>query len=286
MNGLSPPTTKAGRLQRIALKALRRHEAAGELPTTRRFIFYELEQAGELSKPKNGARRADQDFQDAVTRLCAAGIVPWNWLVDEERSLDGPGHLAATAARWADDIMQGVDLIDPWLETLRPLVITESKGIQGVLNRTVCREYRVDVASTKGQSRGFLETVIGPAVAREPRRVLYLGDADLCGSQIENNTRRVLERHSHGLEWERVALTDVQVADLRSRGVEPILKKDHRYSDSRPHEAYECEAIGQGVVMSVLRDRIDELLPEPLADVLEREEAERAAILDVLRRAS
>lgn len=279
---LSQPGSKARILQDAALKALLRHEDAGELPTTRRFLFYELEQAGVVSKNGNGARRPDQDLQDAVTRLCEAGIVPWGWLVDEERSLDGPGHLAWTAAAWARDLIAGADLLDPWLGPLRPLVITESKGIQGVLRRTVCGEYRCEVASTKGQSRGFLETVVGPCIAEGHRHVLYMGDHDLAGNQIEAHTRRVLERHAPSLAWERLALTDGQVADLGAKGVQPIKKKDRRYKDGRPHDAYECEAIGQGFLMAILRERLDELLPEPLADVLEREEAERATVLTML----
>ncbi len=42
MEGLSKPDTKAGRYQRACLELLREHEAEGAIPTSIRFLFYEL----------------------------------------------------------------------------------------------------------------------------------------------------------------------------------------------------------------------------------------------------
>ena len=96
--------------------------------------------------------------------------------------------------------------------------------------------------------------------------MLYLGDYDLSGSQIEDNTRRILEREVGSLTWERVALSEQQVADYE---LPVITKKDRRYKDGRPHEAVETEAISQRVLIEILRARLAHLLPEPL--VQERE---------------
>jgi hypothetical protein len=54
---------------------------------------------------------------------------------------------------------------------------------------------------------------VAPAL-RDGTRVLYLGDYDLAGGDIEGNTRRVLERY-HALDWERLALTADEVSDYR-----------------------------------------------------------------------
>jgi hypothetical protein len=67
--GLSPERTKRDRLQRAALDTLMEHEARDALPTSIRFLFYELEQKGIVSKTKAGARRPDQDLQEAVPDL-------------------------------------------------------------------------------------------------------------------------------------------------------------------------------------------------------------------------
>ena len=41
------------------------------------------------------------------------------------------------------------------------------------------------------------------------------------------------------------------------------------------HEAVETEALSQRIIVEILRDRLDELLPEPLERVHERELRER-----------
>jgi hypothetical protein len=85
-----------------------------------------------------------------------------------------------------------------------------------------------------------------------------------------------------GLQWERVALTAEQVAAHR---LPSIVKHDRRYKDRRPHEAVECEAISQRVLIDILRARFDEMLPEPLQQVLEREARQRVKLERLLRRA-
>ena len=79
-----------------------------------------------------------------------------------------------------------------------------------------------------------------------------------------------------------VAITAEQAEDLRALGVEPIEKKDGRRKDGGEHEAYEAEALGQGQITELLQTRLDDLLPEPLDDVQEREEEERQVVMDLL----
>jgi hypothetical protein len=109
--------------------------------------------------------------------------------------------------------------------------------------------------------------------------VLYLGDFDLAGGDIEDNTRRVLERY-HALDWERLALTAEQVRDHR---LTPIIKSDKRFKTGGAHEAVETEALSQRVIVDIVRDRLDALLPEPLAAVAIREDRERRRLRDLLR---
>jgi hypothetical protein len=122
-------------------------------------------------------------------------------------------------------------------------------------------EYRARISATNGQCGGHLRTGIAP-VLQPGDRVNYLGDLDLAGNQIEDNTRRALERKIAGpLAWERLALTREQV---REHDLPVIVKRDNRYNDKRPHEAVETEAISQRVLIDILTRRLDRLLPEPL----------------------
>jgi hypothetical protein len=65
-------------------------------------------------------------------------------------------------------------------------------------------------------------------------------------------------------------------------GLPVIQKKDRRYNDGRPHEAVETEAISQRVLIEILSTRLEELLPEPLAHVQEREARQRKQIEKLL----
>jgi hypothetical protein len=268
--------SKIGALRATLIALLREHELDGTIPTNARFLFYELIQRRQLSKEKIGARRPDQDLHDALTDVREDGRIPWPWIVDETRSLEDytgyPSVLQGVLAK-----LPYVNL-DPW-RGRAPMHLTESRSLAGVL-RHIIVEHRARIASTNGQCGGFLRTDIAPAL-KPGDRVIYLGDLDLAGDMIEDNTRAVLEREVGGaLVWERLALTWEQV---REYGLPTIVKHDRRYKDGRPHEAVETEAISQRVLIEILRARLDALLSEPLASVLEREGRERQRVADLLR---
>jgi len=104
------------------------------------------------------------------------------------------------------------------------MILTESRSLAGVLRHIVV-DYRARVASTNGQCGGFLRTNIAPQL-KAGDRVIYLGDLDLSGGQIEGNTQDVLEREISGaLAWERLALTKTQV---REYDLPVIVKHDRR----------------------------------------------------------
>jgi hypothetical protein len=283
---LSNPGSKRGRTQRIVLAHLLDHDWEAGIPTTARFCFYELEQLGLATKPSPDDKRPNrprsigwppgaQDITDALTHLRDCGIVPWSWLFDEERSL--------AIWEYADTIVDYLAArlnearINPW-HAEPPLVISESKATAGVLRPTVA-EYLCPITGTKGQARGHLETEVARILRGNTRRVLYLGDLDRSGSDIEGNTRRVLERAAgRSIEWTRLGMTQEQ-AD--QRGITPIRKVDGR--DGKGHWAIEVESLGQRAVVDLVRAALDARLPEPLEHVRERERTERdtwAAFLD------
>jgi hypothetical protein len=115
------------------------------------------------------------------------------------------------------------------------------------------------------------DTEIAPSLGRPDDRVIYLGDWDLAGNQIEANTRHVLDEGGE-LQWERLALTKQQVHE---HGLPIITKHDRRYKNGgSEHQAVETEASSQRVLI----ERLDELLPEPLVRVQEREARQRRAV--------
>jgi len=85
---LSPPKSKIGALRATLLALLEEHERDGMIPTNARFLFYELVQRGRLSKEKTGARRPDQDLHEALFDIREDGRIPWDWIIDETRSVE------------------------------------------------------------------------------------------------------------------------------------------------------------------------------------------------------
>jgi hypothetical protein len=281
---LSKKGTKAGDLQRACLKLLNEHRADGALPTSGRFIFYELEGRGIIPKiyrkpdgtPK--PRTPAQDVADALYHLREVGLVPWTWLVDETRNLD--------AWDYASDVYQYVEnnlryaRIDLWDGAPPPLILCESRSLAGVL-RDITATYLCPIAATNGQVGGFLHTDVGPLIESmngDTQRVFYLGDLDFSGDQIEANTRKVLSKYGD-LEWEKVAITERQA---RERNLTAISKPDRRFKPPRYYDAIETEALKQTEIQRILTQRLDMELPEPLETVLDREKEQRVLVRDKL----
>lgn len=123
----------------------------------------------------------------------------------------------------------------------------------------------------------------------EDRVVLYIGDHEVRGpaEQIEANTKRYIEEHAgrtfDASTWEKIALTEEQVNEDSERGARlralAIDKLDNRYKPAKSYEAVEAEALGQGVIVGIVRDRLDrmrrDLGLEPIEAVHVREERER-----------
>src|SRR5215813_11850406 len=148
---LSPPESKIGALRAILFALLEEHERDGALPTSARFLYYELVQRGQLSKEKTGARRPDQNLHDALTDIREDGRIPWDWIVDETRSLDDyTGYKTVKQGMLAKLPYVG---IDPW-GGQAPMILTESRSLAGVLRHIVV-DYRARVASTNGQCGGL-----------------------------------------------------------------------------------------------------------------------------------
>jgi hypothetical protein len=280
---LSVPDTGKGRMQRHVLGVLLEHRDSDppSLPTNGRFVFYELEGAGVVRKSRKGESRRgsnddprEQEVTDALIWLRDKGVVPWDWIDDETRVLYD-WRQAGSIAEWLSGALGSVR-INPW-PTDPPLVLVESRSLGGPL-RPVARKYVCPITATNGQARGHLVTEVVPLLRGSDRPVVYLGDWDHQGHQIEANTRRVLEQEARrrfvtGETWTRAAITPEQIAE---RGLRPVWKRDGRYTPPLEHDAWEAEALTQGTLLEILDAELERLLaPVLLDDVLEREAEER-----------
>ena len=283
---LDAPGTKAGRTQRVALRRLLLHQQEGMLPTSCRFVFYEMEQAGEATKPTRTGQRREQgwppgesDIIDALTRLRERRLVPWEWVADETRGLDNWGY-GVDALDHLTSLVEQVR-VSPWGDTPPPLILCESRGMQGVL-RNMAAEFLCPIGGTAGQTAGFLHREVAPLFTTytgdEERLVLYVGDLDAQGLDIEANSRRTLEKATSlefvvGLNWERLALTEAQAGEMTA-----VMKTDRRRTDLTARPAYEVEALGQRRALELIRAGIEALLPEGLDEAKARETRQKDAL--------
>ena len=100
------PASKIGRLRTALMYLMEEHRSDGALPTSVRFLFYELVARSIIAKSGD---RPDKIVSAALTDLRERGLVRWEDIVDETRSVDGFSSSATVAADW---------LI--WLNTARP----------------------------------------------------------------------------------------------------------------------------------------------------------------------
>jgi hypothetical protein len=265
----SRPESKIGHLRAALMYLIDEHRRDGALPTSVRFLFYELVARSIISK---GGERPDKIVSEALTDLRERGLVHWEDIVDETRSVED----FSGSATVAEDLLGflAIARVDPWTSSI-PFLLTESRSLGGVL-RGLVRDYRGRIAATNGQVGGFLHTDVGPKL-KPGDRVGYLGDLDLAGDHIEANTRRVLEEIVGGkLDWKRLALTRTQ-ADRYD--LPRIIKTDKRFKNGGGrHEAVETEALSQTLIVDIVRRWLDRLLPESLELVLVRERRERAQL--------
>jgi hypothetical protein len=253
---------------------LNEHRRDDALPTNGRFLFYEGVARGYWPKSWDRSGSPANAVSRALMQLREDGTIPWDWIIDETRRVEDYRG-SATIAEGVEEQLENLRL-DPW-DGDAPFLLMESRSLAGAL-RGICSEYAVQFAATNGQVGGFLHTDVIPAL--EPgARILYLGDFDLAGNDIEANTRRVLEHDLGRLEWERLMLTEAQV---KRHQLPKIVKDDQRFKDGGLHEAVETEALSQKLIIKLVRRRLDALLPEPLARVLERETEEREELQEKL----
>jgi hypothetical protein len=268
--------TKDGRMRREVMRRYLEHVQKNEIPTSGRFIFYELEHDGVVKKGELTAsgkqKRVDAPVINALTWLRDEEYIPWDHIVDETRDVIEAFHYPTVREHMASVLERAT--VSIWHPEPAPFVICESRSIRGAISRT-CSEFQVPLAAVNGNCKGFIKTKLRAEVESSSiQQVLYLGDWDYAGKYIQANTKTYLEEAlGYGLEWERVALTQGQVED---RHLPSIIKKDGR-------EAWECETLGQGLIVELLTEHLEKLMPvERRNGVASRAVKERMVLMQML----
>ena len=228
-------------------------------PITGRGVGYKLFVAGLIpSMTKNEMQRVYRLLKEAREQ----DIIPWEWIVDETRSLervstwDNPEDYARCVAQsYRRDFWNQ--------QPVRVEVWSEKGTIRGVL-APVLDEYAVGFKVMHGFTSA---TQVHEAAEDNDGRsliVLYVGDYDPSGLYMskEDLPKRIAEYNGDHIVIQRVALTREDVRDLPSFPATDK-KKDPRYSwfvDNYGKRCWELDAMDP----NDLRDKVEAAIREQI----------------------
>ena len=253
-------------------------------PCTVRQVFYCAVSEGLVPKTEDA-------YEYPVGRLLVkareAGELPWSVIADPTRSVYRKSSWEGLA-----EVLECVR--EQYRRSLWPSqpvrveVWTEARTLEGAL-RPVADEWGIPLYPCGGYpSLTFLHQA-AEEIARysKPTEVLYLGDHDPSGKDIERNIRVKLARYAPTvpITLHRLAVTPDQVAHLG------LPKRPPKPSDSRAKgfkgPCYEVEALApprlRALVAEAIEARVD---PHQLHVVRVAEESERQALTLLARHAA
>lgn len=259
---------------------------ADDHPQSVRHVYYRITDP-RLPEPVPKTDAGYRTVQNRCLLLRRSGAVPYSWISDMSRQ----GYFVSTFDDGADFVsrMSGLYRGDLWRDAdVRCEVWCESRSIASVLLAD-CKELAVDLYPCGG----FSSVSFVHAAAQEhnlsndwrPLQVFYIGDYDPAGVLIDTSLQKELRAHlSENIElrFERIGINADQIAkyDLPTK---PRKEGDKR--SNQVERTVEAEAMPAHILRSIVRERIENLLPadalavSKVAEQSEREHLRRIATM-------
>jgi hypothetical protein len=212
-NGWEPTLTEASyqavvatglRPKNLPLAFVAAQIALDEQPLTLRGLMYRVVSAGWL--PGTGKEHYHR-LGRIMTTLREAGVVPFEWIVDNVRSTDKPSSWSGLGD-FAETIRNAYRK-DFWAQLPHYVhVIVEKDAVAGVL-APVTREYDVALSPIRGYVSLSFAHEIAETWGRiaKPVFAYYLGDYDASGFDLERDVREKLTRYcGRHFWWQRLGV--------------------------------------------------------------------------------
>jgi hypothetical protein len=232
-------------------------------PITGRGIGYKLFVAGlTASMARNEMQRVYRLLKEAREQ----GLVPWEWIVDETRSLERVSTWEDTA-EYARAVARSYRR-DFWnQQPVRCEVWSEKGTVRGVLG-PVLDQFAVGFRVMHGFSGATTIYNVAQDDDGRPLIVLYVGDFDPSGMFMseEDLPTRLSDYGGSHIELRRIALTRKQVRGLPSFPASDK-RKDPRYKWFRANysdRCWELDAMDPNDLRDCVEQTIEELI-EPVA---------------------
>jgi hypothetical protein len=263
---------------------LRAYQEEGQIGMTVRHFYYKLLSAGAirlLEGRNNSAKNAYNYVSRLLTDARLNAQLPWGAVVD-------PGRRAFThwgyksIAQYIRTESHSSFRADIWLGQPRRLEVWVEKDAMAEFVNAVARQYRVPVYVAKGYGSA---TVIHDAAERYGSgrgwTLLYAGDFDPSGLDIERNLYATLRAHGARPQIHRVALQQEDTLRLPSVAALALKEKDSRTKQfvadyGEDQKGYELDAMPGGQLRQKLHDALALYLDlDELDRMLELERAVR-----------
>jgi len=256
----------------------------GDHPQSVRHVYYRMTDP-RLPEPVPKTDAGYRTVQNRCLLLRRSGAVPYSWISDMSRQ----GYFVSTFDGGADFLsrMSGLYRGDLWRDAdVRCEVWCESRSIASVLLAD-CKELAVDLYPCGGfSSVSFVHSAAQEHNASNdwrPLQVFYIGDYDPAGVLIDTSLQKELRAHlaeDIELRFERIGINTDQIAeyDLPTKP-----RKDTDRRSSQVELTVEAEAMPAHLLRSIVRERVESLLPadalavSKVAEQSEREHLRRIA---------
>ena len=247
-------------------------------PQSVRHVFYRMTDP-RLPEPVEKSDKGYRHVQDRCVKLRRSGRIKYSWFADLSRR----GYFVNTFSGARDFVtrMKGLYRADLWQDAeCRCEVWAESRSIASVLLAD-CNELAVDLYPCGGfSSLSFIHEAaesINNSGDDRPLQVFYIGDYDAAGVLIDVSLQRELREHLRSdieLRFERIGINADQIKQY------DLPTKPRKESDKRSLHiefSVEAESMPAKILRRILRDKVEELLPEnalAVAKVAEQSERE------------
>jgi len=212
-----------------------------------------------------------QKISRLLVELREEGIIPWEWIVDDSRHMEGGGGYTDLKA-YARAVEYAYRR-DFWAHQRRRVIVISEKATVAGIVRPVVDEYGVPFFAAHGFNSATKMHELAEEIADDQRHtvLLYVGDYDPSGMYMsECDLRYRLAGYGAGCDEDddytlkRVALThaDVQRGDLPSFDGE-TKKSDPRYkwfTSRYGQDAWELDAMDPNTLRERVKNEIEEFI--------------------------
>lgn len=233
-----------------------------DIKLTVRQIYYRLVTKNVIPN----TRSYYNSFDNILTRIREDGLVLWSAIEDRSReTIGGDISWEESPQRFLEGELDA--LKECWRRYSLPLWTSQESYIEiwiekdalSTLASHVCNRYRVLLFPCRGYSSG---TKLVEAVSRLPDHsvILYFGDHDPSGLQMQIDLKKRLRRYGSDMVMEPIALTKEQI-DEYGLSPNPVKKADTRspeYIAKYGEECWELDALPPDVLQKIIDKTIRE----------------------------